>query len=300
MAYSAVPEVNTSDQWSASDHNTYIRDNFAYFKSLTDALSAGTKPAEGRLTLESGIPVSSTDQADKTTLYYTPYVGETIALYDGSSAWSLVTFAELSLDISGFTASKLYDIFCYSNSGAATLEGLVWTDDSTRATALTFQDGVLVKTGATTRRYLGTIYMQADQKCDDTVANRGVWNMYNRVPRNLSAINLSGNTDQTALGQSYYVIGNPYGQVVLGGIGGKCTAVAGQSYCGLYLLYDTASIGSATANAGIWSQTSIELHCAASAPKQVAAGWHYVSMGLNVQNTNGVLAEGQLWLLMEG
>jgi len=61
-----------------------------------------------------------------------------------------------------------------------------------------------------------------------------------------------------------------------------------------------ASIGSADANAGIWSQTSIELHCAASVPKAVAAGWHYLAMGLNVQNTNGVLAEGRLWLLMEG
>lgn len=192
MAYSAVPEVNTNDSWSASDHNTYIRDNFAYFKTLTDQLAAGTKPAEGRLTLETGVPVSTSDQADKTTLYYAPYVGETIAIYDGSSAWTLVTFAELSLDISGFTASKPYDIFCYNNSGTATLEGLVWTDATTRATALTRQDGVLVKTGATTRRYLGTIYMEADQKCDDTDINRNVWNMYNRVPRRLYVANGNG------------------------------------------------------------------------------------------------------------
>jgi len=296
MAYSALPTVNTGDPWSASDHNTYIKDNFAYFKAITDQLSGGTKPAEGRLTLESGVPVSSTDQADKTTLYYTPYVGETIALYDGSSSWTLINFAELSLDISGFTASKPYDIFCYNNSGTPALEGLVWTDGSTRATALTMQD----KAGATTRRYLGTIYMAAAQKCDDSVAARYVWNMYNQVPRNMLANGLSGNTDQTDLGKSYYVVGSPYGQVVLGGIGGKCTAVAGQSYCGLYLLFDTASIASADANAGIWSQTSIVLHCAASAPKQVAAGLHYLSMGLNVQDTNGVLAEGRLWLLMEG
>lgn len=253
----------------------------------------------GRLTLETGVPVSSADQADKTTLYYTPYVSNLISLYDGSD-WDALEFSELSLDISGFTASKPYDIFCYNNSGTPTLEGLVWTDGSTRATALTMQDGVLVKTGATTRRYLGTIYMAADQKCDDSVASRYVWNMYNRELRNLLTTGLSGNTDQTALGKSYYVIGSPYGQLVLGGIGGKCKAVASQSYCGLYLLYDTASIGSADALAGIWSQTSIELHCAASAPKQVAAGLHYLSMGLNVQNTNGVLAEGQLWLLMEG
>jgi len=38
MAYTAVPTVNTGDPWSASDHNTYVKENFAYFKTLTDSL----------------------------------------------------------------------------------------------------------------------------------------------------------------------------------------------------------------------------------------------------------------------
>lgn len=150
-------------------------------------LIIGSVPG-GRLTLATGAPLTLTDQSNKTTLYYTPYVGNTIALYNGTS-WDLVTFAELSLDISGFTASKPYDIFVYNNSGTATLEGLVWTNASTRATALAYQDGVLSKTGALTRRYVGTIYMEADQKCDDTDINRNVWNMYNRVPRRLYVAN---------------------------------------------------------------------------------------------------------------
>lgn len=185
MSYSAVPEVNTSDQWSASDHNTYIKDNFAYFKSVTDSLIAGTKPAEGRLTLETGVPVSTSGQEAKTTLYYTPYIGETIALYDGSSAWTLITFAELSLDASGYDADSNYDIFCYNNSGTATLEGVKWTDAATRATALTRQDGVLVKTGATTRRFIGTVRTLSDTNLYDQDNARLIWNMYNRVPRRL-------------------------------------------------------------------------------------------------------------------
>lgn len=39
MAYSAVPTVNTNDSWSASDHNTYIKDNLAYLKTETDKLN---------------------------------------------------------------------------------------------------------------------------------------------------------------------------------------------------------------------------------------------------------------------
>lgn len=292
MARTAIPTVTTGDLATAAWANTYLRDNeAAHWSEMHKA-----HIVEGRLTLESGVPVSSTDQADKTTLYYTPYVGNTIALYNGTS-WDLVTFTELSLDISGFTASKPYDIFVYNNSGTATLEGLVWTDGSTRATALAYQDGVLSLTGSLSRRYVGTIYMAADAKCDDSIATRYVWNMYNRVGRQMNTTGLTYNTDQTAAGKLYYVHGLE--QVVYAGLGGKCTATAA-SYCGLYLLFDTASLGSASANAGIWSQTAIELHCNCAYGKQVAEGLRYVALGLNVQTTAGVLSEGYTWAVVEG
>jgi len=214
MAYSAVPEVNTGDQWSASDHNTYVKDNFAYFKSVTDSLIAGTKPAEGRLTLTSGNPDILTNQTDKTTVYYTPYCGDTIALYDGSSAWSLVNFSELSLDASGYDPSSLYDVFCYNNSGTATLEGLKWTDGSTRATALTRQNGVYVKSGATTRRYIGTICTMADTNIDDSETFRFVWNMYNQILKPVYAYA----DGPEAL---WFVVGHPNGVYLKWSIGGS-------------------------------------------------------------------------------
>lgn len=141
----------------------------------------------GRLTLESGVPVSTTDQANKTTLYYTPYHGNRIALYDGAE-WLFRTFAELSLAVGAFTASKPYDIFCYDNAGTPALEALVWTDGTTRATALAYQDGILVKSGAATRRYLGTIYIDSGQKCQDTLLLRYVWNYYHRVHKRLKVV----------------------------------------------------------------------------------------------------------------
>jgi hypothetical protein len=143
---------------------------------------------EARLTLETGVAVSTTDQANKTTLYLTPYKGCQVAIYDGVSTWSVIELtADLSLDISGYTASKPYDIWVYNNAGTLTLDSTVWTNTTTRATALALQNGVQVKTGATTRRYLGTIYMDAASKCQDKSAERFVWNMYNRCPRSLSA-----------------------------------------------------------------------------------------------------------------
>ena len=139
---------------------------------------------QGRLTLESGVPVSTSDQTAKTTLYYTPYTGNGILLYV-SSVWTQRTFAEISLSLSGYTTGKPFDIFAYDNAGTVALESLVWTNDTTRATALTRQDGVPVKSGDATRLYLGTIYTSATGQCEDSKGKRYVWNAYNRVPRKL-------------------------------------------------------------------------------------------------------------------
>lgn len=112
--------------------------------------------ADGRLTLVSGSPIITTSQTAKTTVYYTPFCGNTIALYNGST-WDMLNFTEKSLSLSGFTAATPYDIWAYNNAGTVTLEATAWTNDTTRATAITQQDGVWVKSGTATRRLLGTI-----------------------------------------------------------------------------------------------------------------------------------------------
>lgn len=150
---------------------------------------------DGRLTLESGVPVSTTDQTAKTTVYFTPYIGNKIALYDGSSTWSIIAFTELSVAVPA-TASTPFDIFCYNNAGTATLETVNWTNTTTRATALAYQNGVLVKSGATTRRYLGTgITTGVSGQCEDSRGNasqsggkRFLWNYYNRALRAIDVI----------------------------------------------------------------------------------------------------------------
>lgn len=146
----------------------------------------------GRLTLTTATPVTTADVSAAGTLYFTPYSAAfgcgQVGLYDGSTGWDVLNFTELSLNISAYTASKPYDIWIYNNSGTAALDSTVWTNSTTRATALAVQDGVYVKTGATTRRYLGTIYINSSGgQTDDSVAKRNVWNYYNRVVRNLYA-----------------------------------------------------------------------------------------------------------------
>lgn len=137
---------------------------------------------EFRMTLTTGVPVTTSDVTGATTVFVTPYKGINMALYDGTN-WHMRTSTEMSIAVPN-TTSTMYDLFCFDNSGTPTLELLAWTNDTTRATALTTQNGVLVKTGATTRRYLGSFRTTGvSGQTEDSFAKRFVWNNSNRVAR---------------------------------------------------------------------------------------------------------------------
>lgn len=122
------------------------------------AVSGGVIPGNCnlRLTLISGTAVMTSDQTAKTNIYATPYNGNNCSFYNGSSAWTSLSFSETTLSLSGLTSNTNYDVFGYNNSGTMAVEALSWSSSSARATALVLQDGVWVKSGATTRRYLGS------------------------------------------------------------------------------------------------------------------------------------------------
>jgi len=142
----------------------------------------------GRLTLSTGVPVPTSDVASSSVLYFTPYQGNRVSLYVPDYGWRVYSFSELSIDISGWITGKNYDIFLYDNSGTLTLEGLVWSNDTLRATALVLQDGAFVKSGALDRLYLGTIRTSGAGTSADTVLKRFVWNNYKRAIRKFAVI----------------------------------------------------------------------------------------------------------------
>ena len=80
---------------------------------------------------------------------------------------------------------KNVDVFLYDNAGTLTLNLVEWSNDTTRATALTIQDGVYVKNGALGYLYLGTIRTSASGTAADSVIQRFVWNYYNRITRQI-------------------------------------------------------------------------------------------------------------------
>lgn len=164
----------------------------AFAQTLLDDANAGAvrstlgvdippRVNELRLSLTTAVPVTTSDVTGAATIYLVPYTGRNIALYDGS-AWNIRSTPEVSLALT-VTSGNCYDVFAYDNAGTVTLETLAWTNATTRATALAYQDGVLVKSGAATRRYLGTVYATGTNQVDDSAAKRHLWNYYHRRAR---------------------------------------------------------------------------------------------------------------------
>ena len=138
---------------------------------------------EGRLTLTTALPVTTSDVTAAGTLYFTPYVGNQVSIYNGV-AWIPYTFTELSLALT-VTSGLNYDVFLLDNNGPLALEIEAWASDTARTTALVRTDGWWAKTGALGRRYLGTIRASGSNVCEDSFAKRFVWNAINRVARPL-------------------------------------------------------------------------------------------------------------------
>lgn len=96
--------------------------------NASSVTSAVSQP-QGRLTLVTGLPVLGGDVVDAGSVYYTPYVGNLVPLYNGS-AMIPTSFAELTLTLNAtpHVANAIYDVFVFSNSGVVTLAtGPAWT-----------------------------------------------------------------------------------------------------------------------------------------------------------------------------
>lgn len=175
--------ISTSDSIIFSDYSDGNRTKRDTVQGILDLVKSRVNGF--RLTLTTGVPVTTSDVTAATTIYCTPYKGNSIALYDGTT-WVIRSSSGFSLALGTLTASLPYDVFCYDNNGTPTLEFTAWTNTTTRATALAYQDGVLVKSGAATRRYLGTFYTTSTTTTEDSAASRLLWNYYNRVDRQLN------------------------------------------------------------------------------------------------------------------
>ena len=181
--------------------------------------------AGGRLTLESGVAISSTDQTAKTTLYYTPYSHSSIGLYDTTnSVWTPYNFTQTSLALGTLSSGVNYDTFMYSNSGTLTLAASSWASNTARTTAISLQDGVYVKTSDKSYRYLGTFRTTTTTTTEDSEAKRFVYNVNNQVSRH--SLGVLGYVNDNA-GATFTLSSLNTWVALNGGAGNKCEWVNG-------------------------------------------------------------------------
>jgi len=242
-----------------------------------------------RLTLSTGVPVTTTDVAAATTIYCTPYKGNRIDLFDGAG-WNRRSSAEFSLALGTLTSTLPYDVFCYDNAGVPTLEFTAWTNTTTRATALAYQDGILSKTGALTRRYLGTFYtISTTQTADSKTVGRFLYNYYNRALRNTQGTFASDrSTTGTSYGELNAEIQNKFilgvsEDAVTGDVAGTASnSAAANQYTATAVAFDstsTAEAGFETTFGNSGGTANVKMPCGISGSKiGLAVGYHYATL----------------------
>ena len=261
--------------------------------------------SSGRLTLESNVPVSTADQTSKTAVYFTPYNGDKISIYNGTS-WATYTFSQLTLNFGTLTSGKNYDVFIYNNSGTLTLElSAAWTSDTARSEALTLTNGIYVKSSANTRRYLGTIRTTSTTTTEDSVSKRFVWNLDNPVDRPIYKTNTTQHTpgagtatgwrnwnaDSTA--RIEFVFGLDSAFVI--GFGGAATATASPWSIDMGAAFDGGSPGYDSVQAS-FSGTSQLRSGRTYTSRGSFIGYHYCQIKQYVQSpaTSNTFYDGRL------
>lgn len=238
-------------------------------------------PCGHRLSGTTALAVTTADVTAIATLYSTPDKGSGIALYNGS-IWEVISQAELSMALSsdsGHTgyhqSGKLFDVFYFDDSGTKRIgTGPAWTNDTTRASAISRLNGVWVNTSSMTVRfgsasgntvtvaasrgtYLGTIYCTANGQTEDSLAKRMVWNCYNRRPR---AMRVLEGTDSWSYSTATYRQANNSAANQLAFVRGLNEDAASAS-AGVLVTTSTTSNRSVFVAIGLDSATAFDAGC---------------------------------------
>lgn len=166
-------------------------------------LALRTTAPQLRLTTETGVPNSTNDRTSQGTLraatclpngLYTGGVGFVTTWTGTRRRVQQVGNLGVSLAV---TAAKNYDVFLKDSDLSLVLSS-AWTDDTTRADAITYVEGLPVANADNTYLWLGTIRASGANVIEDSAAKRYVWNAHNRVRRPLLKSDSTSHTYDSA------------------------------------------------------------------------------------------------------
>jgi len=240
-------------------------------------------------------------QSAKTTIYYSPYLGSDIPIYDGTNMVPTV-FSELSIATTDTAhnpatigANKINDWFVWNDGGTLRLShGPDWTSDTARSTgtALTMVNGILLNSNAITNgpaasrgTYVGTTRSNGSAQLDFIFGSiaagggyswLGVWNTYNRRPAMMLTQDTGGWAYTTATWRAANNSGNNRISFVQGlvedGVEGSYSALALSTSSGVQL---GISIGLDATNAIGAGASSYTTFFASTSNNQISGVAHY-------------------------
>lgn len=237
---------------------------------ITGARAAGLlahTPVLGRLTTETGVPVSTSDRTAQGTLFLTPSTpwGMSITTgyvrtYDGTRI-RMQEYSEVSLALT-VTSGSNYDVFL-KNSDLSLVLSAAWTNGTTRADALAKVKDLIVAATDNTLLWLGTIRASGANTVEDSFGyvttqvggKRFVWNAWNQV---LKAIGVKDTANTWS-----------YSTATLRGANG---AVAPLN-CVEWVTGNAASLVSAQLNAGGFGQSNSARASAAGIGIDTQTAW---------------------------
>lgn len=228
--------TNNIIKYFSLDSTTWIQlfnlNETAYL--ATPANLSQTITPQGRLTLSSNTPVMISDVAGATSIYYTPYQGGVLPLFNGT-LFTLPIFTQLTLTLNStfHPASGVFDVYGSLQGGVPVLSAMAWGSNTSRSASvggfsgsanatITMKSGIWVNNAAIATAnsyngstsyiipqyqgtYLGTFYTtsagQTSMVLHPSAASGGtgnilgLWNAYNRI--NISSQSMDNTSSWT-------------------------------------------------------------------------------------------------------
>lgn len=242
-----------------------------------------------RLTIQTGNSIPNADVASSTSIFFTPHEHGSIALFDGTN-WNERITTEVSLALGTVVSGFNYDVFAVWLSGAVVLEIAQWATDTTRTTAISRVNGVLVKTSDPLRRYVGTFRTISTTQTTDTRTQRYIYNENNQVDRYLTQTDATTTWTYalTTLRQARATTTNKV-EVVVGGlvsrpfhceVNASClssSAASGINYVGKDSITVAAGLNASITNLNIITTSNINTNNNAKLDDVMAIGYHFLT-----------------------
>ncbi|HEX4997990.1 MAG TPA: hypothetical protein VFY29_07185 [Terriglobia bacterium] len=176
----------------------------SFHTTLADAQAQTNKV---NLSADITYPICPTGVEATGTIYLEPFKSDRMALWDGST-WQVLDSGDAAVPVTlpSLSAGEQRDLFIKIDTGAISYEwSAAWSGDNTRADAIVRKNGVWVKSGTPTLRYVGTVRAHAtDTLIDDgggivnkVGARRFLFNAHNRIERVMELIYQNGSSTYT-------------------------------------------------------------------------------------------------------